>query len=580
MENIKQFDIVYVLGKGSSNNNAELRYSLRSVEKFVKGVKNVFVVGSDPGFLSDKVIYIPTTDLYPGDHENKDRNHWHNIETVCKDKRLSENFLFASDDNIVMKPSVWSDFAPRQTGIADEAYLNSINSPLCNGWRKTRIKTLLRFKGKTTYLWHPHMFSQINKTKFLECCKDSDYRNRNDVVIFTYYYNHDPMPKPLKDFDTEEFHYAKKLATKARHISHWDEAFNYPPFRKTLNDMFPKKSKYEAFDMQDDGYDLSLIIPCYNSEKYIDECLNSIINNSSKHKIQIICINDGSTDNTLAKLNNYADKFDNVEIVDIKKNQGQSHAKNIGLQKAFGRYIYFVDSDDKLAKNGIDKIIEMMDKNQLQILSVNAQAFFDNDEIAKKYKRYLKYYHRVKLPSVMNGKDALNFFFSHNDNNNASCMFIFRRELLININANFKEGIFYEDAPFNMYAMLNANRVANITDIIYERRVRSGSTVTQIKSFKHFRSYIIASLLSFRNILKKCLPIDKQLIFHLMKWQVIPHFKSAISTYENFKKSKKAFNDMIQFNDNKKICQIFYKLNRSKLNYNDFLNAFQILSKM
>jgi len=78
----------------------------------------------------------------------------------------------------------------------------------------------------------------------------------------------------------------------------------------------------------------------------------------------------------------------------------------------------------------------------------------------------------------MNGKNALNFFFSHNDNNNASCMFIFRRELLTNINANFKEGIFYEDAPFNIYAMLNANRVTNITDIIYERRVRSGSTVT------------------------------------------------------------------------------------------------------
>ena len=132
----KEFDVVYVLGNGSSNDNEELRYSLRSIEKFAIGIRNVFVVGANPGYLSDKVIYIPTTDKFPHDHLNKDRNHWRNIEIACKDPRLSEDFLFAADDNIILKESKWEDFIPRHTGEATEDYLNSINDPNANDWRK------------------------------------------------------------------------------------------------------------------------------------------------------------------------------------------------------------------------------------------------------------------------------------------------------------------------------------------------------------------------------------------------------------------------------------------------------------
>jgi len=133
---------VYCLGSGSTNFNEELRYSLRSLEKFAIGLRNIFVVGYNPRFLSDKVIYIPTVDPYPHDYSNKDRNHWHNLETVCSDSRLCENFLFAADDNIILKKSTWDDFAPRHTGLADAKFMQRINNPDLNFWSKKRIETL------------------------------------------------------------------------------------------------------------------------------------------------------------------------------------------------------------------------------------------------------------------------------------------------------------------------------------------------------------------------------------------------------------------------------------------------------
>ena len=577
---ITEFDVVYVLGKGSSNGNAELRYSLRSVEKFMKGVRNVFVVGYDPGFLSDKVIYIPTVDPYPHDHANKDRNHWHNIETVCQDKRLSENFLFAADDNIILKDSTWDDFVPRHTGIANDRYLSHVNDVNIEEWTRTRIKTLLRFGKGFRYMWHPHMFSQINKTKFLQCCVDSDYRNRNDVVIFSYYYNHEPVPPPYKDFDTAEYHTAAPLRQNVRHISHWDEAFNYPPFRNVLDQLFPEKSKYEAFDMDKSSeIDLSIIIPCFNSEQYIDECMKSVLENGNRRNVEIICVNDGSTDGTLGKLKEYAEKHGNVRVFDLGSNHGLSFARNFCMEKARGRYIYFVDSDDRLAKGGIDLIVDEMYTNRLDMLSVCAKAFFDNDETAKKYARYTKYYDRPKMPKVMSGKDALRFFFSKNDNNNSSALFVYRREFLVNIMARFEEGIFYEDAPFVMRAMLNAKRVFNTTEKIYGRRVREGSIVTQKKNFKHFRSYLIASLLSVENIMRKCVVQDKELISYLMKFQVVPHFNNAANIIRKYREDKTVFSDMDSFKDKDMMLGIFARLEKSRKEYADFARELEVYRK-
>src|SRR5699024_7703741 len=95
---------------------------------------------------------------------------------------------------------------------------------------------------------------------------------------------------------------------------------------------------------------LSIIVPVYNTEKYIETCLESLLNQDiDKSMYEIICVNDGSTDGSLAILKEYAKQYDNVVLID-KENEGVSIARNIGLEKARGDYVWFIDADDWVAR--------------------------------------------------------------------------------------------------------------------------------------------------------------------------------------------------------------------------------------
>jgi len=97
-------------------------------------------------------------------------------------------------------------------------------------------------------------------------------------------------------------------------------------------------------EILDDQVNVSIIVPVYNVEKYLEKCLESIINQTLKN-LEIICVNDGSTDNSLQILEDYAKKDQRIKIIN-KKNRGSGAAKNTGMKNASGEYIGFVDSDD------------------------------------------------------------------------------------------------------------------------------------------------------------------------------------------------------------------------------------------
>ena len=112
---------------------------------------------------------------------------------------------------------------------------------------------------------------------------------------------------------------------------------------------------------------ISIIIPCYNVEKYLDRCMESILSQTLSD-IEIICINDGSTDNSLVFLNKYASSDNRFTIIN-KKNEGVGIARNAGLKLAQGEYIYFVDPDDWLQNSGVLlKIFEKAKSENLDML--------------------------------------------------------------------------------------------------------------------------------------------------------------------------------------------------------------------
>ena len=110
---------------------------------------------------------------------------------------------------------------------------------------------------------------------------------------------------------------------------------------------------------------VSIIVPVYNVEKYLSKCLESLINQTLKD-IEIICVNDGSTDNSLSILKEYANKDSRIKIID-KQNEGVSVARNTGIEVATGEYLIFVDSDDYLVENACEKALNTIEHNNSDI---------------------------------------------------------------------------------------------------------------------------------------------------------------------------------------------------------------------
>ena len=111
---------------------------------------------------------------------------------------------------------------------------------------------------------------------------------------------------------------------------------------------------------------LSIVVPVYNAERYLEDCILSILNQSYKN-IEIILINDGSTDNSENICSGLVKKYKNVKLISTE-NKGVSHARNIGMKNATGKYLAFVDSDDKVEKNIYVNMIKDMKINSMPII--------------------------------------------------------------------------------------------------------------------------------------------------------------------------------------------------------------------
>lgn len=130
------------------------------------------------------------------------------------------------------------------------------------------------------------------------------------------------------------------------------------------------KNTFDDKPISEKNYDLSIIIPVYNSEKYLDMCLKSLINQKTKYKYQIICVNDGSTDNSLEILKSYKEKFNDFYIIN-QKNGGISVARNTGIKVSSGKYLGFIDNDDWVTEDYIEKLLDRAYRTNADIVKCN-----------------------------------------------------------------------------------------------------------------------------------------------------------------------------------------------------------------
>lgn len=236
---------------------------------------------------------------------------------------------------------------------------------------------------------------------------------------------------------------------------------------------------------------ISVIIPAYNVEQYVAECLESVLSQSLT-SIEVICINDGSSDATLDILNEYKER-DNRVVVLTQENKGVSASRNRGIASAQGEYLYFIDADDMLKENALEILYRNVKEKELDVLYFDSDVFFMSDRLREDMKLYLDYYVRKgDYCAVTTGKRLFVSMQVNGEYRVSPCLKIMNREYCLRTGLHFHEGVLFEDNAFELACILNATRVCHLKEQLYLRRMREDSTVTQKTKFAHAYGYYIA----------------------------------------------------------------------------------------
>jgi len=233
-------------------------------------------------------------------------------------------------------------------------------------------------------------------------------------------------------------------------------------------------------------YFISIIIPVYNVEKYLNECMDSILKRQDFNDFEVILINDGSTDTSPQMCDSYSEKDHRVKVIH-KKNGGASAARNEGIRKAEGKYILFIDSDDYIEDNCLKKIAAtVINENEVDLAFLNTSSIFPDSSLKlhkelKKEDFYMKS-HREVLNNIANGLPE--------------CVWgkLIKRDVIIQNDIYFTENIICEDVDFMIKLFLHT-KTYNVIDhnFYYYREGREGS-VMNVRSTRMFTDllYIIS----------------------------------------------------------------------------------------
>ena len=207
----------------------------------------------------------------------------------------------------------------------------------------------------------------------------------------------------------------------------------------------PTGSGYRNNKFDQEKYDLNIIVPVYNVEQYLDECLSSILSQKTDYSFFISIINDGSKDNSRGILKKY-EKFSNVNIVD-QSNKGLSGARNTALQSINSKYVMFVDSDDKLHSNAIQSLLTSAFTNNSDVVEGGFNKFTNDKLLFKK---------------------------THNTNNDLKALgnlfgFAWGKVIKSTLFKNiiFPEGYWYEDTVISYLIYTQCKEVSTVDDIVY-----------------------------------------------------------------------------------------------------------------
>lgn len=217
-------------------------------------------------------------------------------------------------------------------------------------------------------------------------------------------------------------------------------------------------------------YDLSIIIPVYNAEKYLEKCINSIVNEESSYLYEIVFVNDGSSDKSLDILRSYEFKYNNIVIID-QENEGASAARNHGINVSRGRYVTFIDADDYVDDCYIESMMKNAYSNDADMVKTGYKFINDNGVVVGEF----KYKNEVLKESNINIRKIKGH----------ACMCVMKRELFQNL--KFPEGFWYEDMIMRFLVAGQCKVIVTLEECLYYYRQFDLSTSKNMENKKQYK---------------------------------------------------------------------------------------------
>lgn len=226
---------------------------------------------------------------------------------------------------------------------------------------------------------------------------------------------------------------------------------------------------------------ISVIIPVYNVEAYLHECVDSVLKQTYQN-LEIILVDDGSTDSSGQICDEYLEKDERITVIH-QRNSGPSKTRNTGIENATGEYIYFLDSDDYIESNALELLVNTAEINGADLVFFDAHSFSDDGaEIRQGYA--IKNIYESK-----SGYEVLTELHNNKDYHCAISLLFIKHQLIIDNNISFLESAYCsEDMLFTYQIFCSSEKTAQCKNTLYHRRYRSGSIVTSKKSQRHFHS--------------------------------------------------------------------------------------------
>ena len=231
---------------------------------------------------------------------------------------------------------------------------------------------------------------------------------------------------------------------------------------------------------------LTVVIPTYNMEKYLENCLNSFIYDEKAEDLEVLIVNDGSKDNSLSIAKKYEEKYPNIFKVIDKENGGHGSTINAGLKVASGKYFKVVDSDDWVDTKELKKLLQFLNENEVDCIVSNYVWFYEYSN------KYLTESCSTSEPLIIKDINDINDFkFTMHG-------FVFKTENIKNV--RLQEKCFYVDVEYNLYSYAKCDTCVYFPIDLYQYRIgRAGQSVSPEGLYKHRDNHftVVKNIIAF-----------------------------------------------------------------------------------